>query len=489
MEHGNLWQHVRASIAALITARGANQCAFATSSAAVLPQDHGPDAAGPRILVLTSGLGYGHIRAAEAIRLALLQYAPGATVQVIDWWSLMNAGVAHATREMYLHLVQVHTELYERIYGLGERTWREILSSRKSPPPSVLKLFELLKTLHAAPEFAGPAGGRYVSDRALLSMFCTTSGDKLLLAGGVRAKLALLKWSWARLVRRMEQLLEDFRPDVIVSTQMIPAALVSAVKQSRGWSIPSVAVPTDFGVHDFWMQPGTNLYCLGHETIAELPREMTARQSVFTGFPLMPEFTLPIDPGEARRILGIKHDAPVVLILGGGLGLGVDVVADRLLQAAVPLQLLVLAGRNVRAGLKLKTLATQYPARVKVIEWTDRVDLFVRAADLVVGKPGGLSVAEVLACGRPLLATRSLRGQEGFNVRFLERHQAGLLLSDAQLVTHIEFLMTHPAELAAVQTRAWNLGRRDGAGQIAEQILGLAVREQRGAGHSAWQRG
>ena len=47
------------------------------------------------------------------------------------------------------------------------------------------------------------------------------------------------------------------------------------------------------------------------------------------------------------------------------------------------------------------------------------MDIYLRAADIVVGKPGGISVAEALACGRPLLATRSLGGQEGFNIDFL----------------------------------------------------------------------
>ena len=81
----------------------------------------------------------------------------------------------------------------------------------------------------------------------------------------------------------------------------------------------------------------------------------------------------------------------------------------------------------------------------------------------MLGKPGGLSVAEALACGRPLLATRSLHGQEGFNVRFLEQHRAGCLISDEELVPRIAALLADRAELARIQDRAWALGRRDGA--------------------------
>jgi processive 1,2-diacylglycerol beta-glucosyltransferase len=92
----------------------------------------------------------------------------------------------------------------------------------------------------------------------------------------------------------------------------------------------------------------------------------------------------------------------------------------------------------------------------------------------VVGKPGGMTVAEALACGRPLLATRSLRGQEGFNVGFLERNGVGWLVSEQDLVARVESLLAHPGELARIQERAASLGRRDGAARVAQRVLALA---------------
>jgi UDP-N-acetylglucosamine:LPS N-acetylglucosamine transferase len=109
-----------------------------------------------------------------------------------------------------------------------------------------------------------------------------------------------------------------------------------------------------------------------------------------------------------------------------------------------------------------------------VWDWTGRIETFLRAADIVVGKPGGLTVAEALACGRPLLATRSLRGQEGFNVAFLERHGVGWLVSEEELVPRVESLLADPGDLKRIQEQAWTLGRRDGAPRIADRVLALA---------------
>ena len=104
------------------------------------------------------------------------------------------------------------------------------------------------------------------------------------------------------------------------------------------------------------------------------------------------------------------------------------------------------------------------------------MEVFIRAADLVVGKPGGITLAEVLACGRPLLATRSLGGQEGFNVRFLSEHGVGGLVRDDELFARVQTLVQDREALVQMQRRAWLLGRRDGAERIAVVILELATR-------------
>jgi len=110
-----------------------------------------------------------------------------------------------------------------------------------------------------------------------------------------------------------------------------------------------------------------------------------------------------------------------------------------------------------------------------VCDWTDRMDIYLRAADVVVGKPGGISVAEALACGRPLLATRSLGGQEGFNIAFLQSNDVGGLVADGELLDRLAALLQDTAALQAMQMRAWQLGRRDGAKRVAALAVDLAT--------------
>src|SRR5688500_5404947 len=109
----------------------------------------------PRILILTSSLGSGHARAAQAIERALRRECVNAEVQVLDWWSLINERVARDARAMYLELVQRHPDLYERLYRLADGTWREMLDGPKEVPRDVRELFSIV---HALPIV--PAAGR-----------------------------------------------------------------------------------------------------------------------------------------------------------------------------------------------------------------------------------------------------------------------------------------------------------------------------------------
>lgn len=426
-----------------------------------------------RVLLLTSGLGLGHVRAAQAVAAALQDQAEVATV---DFWSLMNAGAARAIHATYLDLVQNHSDLYERLYHLEAVTWRQVLESRSGPPREVLEVLQLIASVAIKEGASIPRGGRYASDKLLYSLLCTSmpyDGDSLV-GNGVRARLALWKFTWLRLIRRLEPAIRKFDPDVIISTQMIPAAMASYLQQRGKVHASMIGVLTDFGVHDFWKQRGIDRYCVAHRSILEGDESSTSSRAFVTGVPLMPDFAFPLSQAEARRELNLPENAQVVLVLGGGLGISVDTAAMSVLRRPAATHVIVMPGKNNKARATLDRLAAEHPQRLTICDWTDRMDIYLRASDIVVGKPGGITVAEALACGRPLLATRSLGGQEGFNVNFLTRHGVGGLVADGELVNRVDALLGDREVLQNMQRRAWLLGQRDGAARVAELAVDLA---------------
>jgi processive 1,2-diacylglycerol beta-glucosyltransferase len=444
----------------------------------VLGDWDGDDAGRRRILLLTSGLGLGHVRAAQAIEAAL---DGSATVRTLDLWSLMHPGVAQAVHQTYLSLVQNYPQLYERLYTLDEHTWRQILESESGPPPAVLEVLELISRIAADVGVPSARSAKYASDRMLFSLlYSSLPYDANSLAGnGVRARLVVMKWCWMRLIRRLEPAIRRFAPDVIVSTQMIPAAMASYLKQRRKVTAPLIGVMTDFGVHDFWKQRGVDRYCVAHESIlGSVGPQFPHAMEIATGVPLMPDFMRPLSQADARHELQLPQAGPIVLVLGGGLGLSVDAACGALIERKDGPRLIAMPGRNGNARSALDVLARKHPDRLHVCEWTERMDIYLRAADVVVGKPGGISVAEALACGRPLLATRSLGGQEGFNIAFLQSHDVGGLVADRELLDRLAALLQDSEALHAMQMRAWQLGRREGARRVAQLAVDLATSSQ-----------
>ncbi len=446
-----------------------------TASRALRPLYGGEREFAPRVMLLTSGLGQGHTRVAHAIAAGLLRES--IEVETLDLWSLMNPGVVSIVHHTYLRLVQEYPDLYERLYQLDEHTWRQILQSESGPPAAVLEVLELIASIAMDASSPDVRSLRYSSDRFLLALLCTALPyDGASLAGnGVKARLALMKWTWLRLVKRLESVIRSYSPDIIASTQMIPAAMVSSLKERHKFHIPTIGVLTDFGVHDFWIQRGVDRYCVAHDSMsAPFDADRRGEDVIVTGVPLMPAFAEPLSQIEARRQLHLPLAGSIVLVLGGGLGLGVDAVASRLLDPDSSIFVLVMPGRNDEARAALTALAQRYPQRMRVGGWTERMDICIRAADVIVGKPGGVTVAEALACGRPLFATRSLGGQEGFNVNFLERHRVGALVRDHELFDRVQSMLSQADELSASQARAWALGARKGTQYVCDLILDMS---------------
>ncbi len=438
-------------------------------------QGHGAHDVSLRVMLLTSSLGSGHMMASRALDAALQEQNPGMEIETVDFWSLMAPEVADAVRQAYLAILVEEPELYDRVYRLGQDTWLSLFDASEALPPQLEEFIDrfCVRVTQPTGASAGPATGEsYPSDRLLMRYLNASLARRRRHGVAARALLrpVLSHWIWARLSRRLEERVNAFVPHAVIATQMGPAALLAAIRYRRRLRLPLIAVPTDFGLHEFWLQRGVDCFCVAHETVTRpgLPGERLVR---VTGLPLMPGFRhLPVRQA-ARAALGLCLELPVVLVAGGGLGIGVRELSERIVAEVPGVIVIAVNGRKNEppAGEQLWP-----PGRLIQYGWTDRMPMLLCAADLVVGKPGGLTVAESLACGRYLLAINSPGGQEDFNVRFLARHGAGELVSTEDVGVRLRTLLADPDQLAQLQSRASELGRRDGAMQIAALALDAA---------------
>jgi processive 1,2-diacylglycerol beta-glucosyltransferase len=194
----------------------------------------------------------------------------------------------------------------------------------------------------------------------------------------------------------------------------------------------------------------------------------------------MPAFSEPDAPALSRNAcvseLGLDPARPVLLMASGGAGVGdLASMVERVLALGSDgnFQVIAVAGRNVQAHGKLEALARRYPGRVVAIGFTNEMHKMMAAADLVVTKPGGLTVSECLALGKPMLLISPIPGQEEHNAGFLMEEGAGWLAYDAiGLDYKVARLMADPAKLARMAARSRALGKPQAARAVLQHVLG-----------------
>jgi processive 1,2-diacylglycerol beta-glucosyltransferase len=235
---------------------------------------------------------------------------------------------------------------------------------------------------------------------------------------------------------KLAALLERLAPAAVVTVHATPAVAMATLAREGRCVPPHTTVVTDFVAHSQWIAPGIDRYCVaaeevGHELVARgIPRERV----VVTGVPVRAEFAEAPDPRGARRSLGLPADVPVVLAMAGSRGaLGrLPEVADALLAARRPVIGLLVTGHDRRLRAALERRAAGSASRV--FGFVSDVHRLMAAADLVVTKAGGMTLAEAMALEVPLLFYGSLPGQERRNERFasaagvalVARHRADL---------------------------------------------------------------
>lgn len=428
-----------------------------------------------KCLFLTSSPGYGHTRAAEAIDAVLRCRYPGIETQYLNITSLLDPQVSAAIQDGYLRMTAEQPQLYQKLYDLDKNFYRQLAG--KIPADQDLIDFLEEQQRRSFPEvlerrrFSLPSYYKSL-DSALLNTFINSICNRDKIPAGRLLTQGLLGLIYNILASRLKKYINEQAPDFLIATQMYPNALLTRSIQKGLIKQPVIGVLTDYGVHGVWVRNTTSLYCVSHEeAAAELRKQGIAPERIkVTGIPLVPAFSTIPTQSQARAHLDLDA-APTVLITGGQCAIGVvDAVQQLLRDEQHQYQILVTAGGKTADMDALQQLAKEYPNRFRLYGWCKDISYHICAADVVIGKPGGLTLSETLACGRPFIATCSLGGQEAHNVEFLQRKKVGLQASPEQLPQVLGELFSNPELLRNMKRNAFQLGHRDAAMAVVAEL-------------------
>lgn len=251
--------------------------------------------------------------------------------------------------------------------------------------------------------------------------------------------------------RKLTSLLLSQQPDVVVSTHFLISDVVSALKLKGKIRSKLVTVITDYGVHPFWVAAGTDTYCVATDhTKKELLRlRVPERRIRVTGIPVAEQYYRKYKRQELRQRLGLDPDKFTIILITGSFGLGpLEDIVESLKDEC---QILAICSRNKKLLTVLKE--KKYPG-VHAFGFISNLHELMAASDMIVTKPGGMTISELLALEIPPIFISAIPGQETTNAKILMNSGIGSLADNvAQVRRTVLFYKHHPQQLLSIKKR------------------------------------
>jgi 1,2-diacylglycerol 3-beta-galactosyltransferase len=207
---------------------------------------------------------------------------------------------------------------------------------------------------------------------------------------------------------------------------------------------------------------------------------LPAEKLQIIGIPVRPELAKGNeDQAAIRRSLGWREDLFTVLAIGSKRVEHLYDALSVLSHSGFPLQLVIVSGGDEEFYQRCQE--TEWHVETHVYNFVREMGTFMRGADCVLGKAGGLTVSEALACGLPLILVDVIPGQEIGNAEHVVSGNAGVLANEPVEVLEAmaHWLEKDRSHYRQQAQNARRLGRPRAAYDIAEWVWSLAISREK----------
>ncbi len=242
-----------------------------------------------------------------------------------------------------------------------------------------------------------------------------------------RKKRTLFHFMTRKAKPQVLDIMKEYKPDVVFCAHTYAAHIMSEFREKGliGDEVKIFSVVSDYEVSSY-TELTTNIDYLvapGHNVDKEMFRRgFKPEQILYLGIPVQTKFSEFIDKKEARKMLDIDQDKPTIMIMNGEVGFGNPVsIIENLSEIDIDFQVLVVCGRNesLKAELDEKVKNGKFKKSVYPFGFIGNVDVLMSASDLLIGKIGGVAIAEAFNKRILLVASNKLPWQEYDNMVYL----------------------------------------------------------------------
>ncbi len=280
--------------------------------------------------------------------------------------------------------------------------------------------------------------------------------------------------------KKLKALLEGGDYDAIICTHVFSGMMVTELKKTWDMCPPCYFVATDYSCYPYTDCCDMDGYFIPANSVKSEYAEVGVPEErmLATGIPVRQEFYAHCDRTAAREILGLPRDATVVLLMCGSMGVGpirkvAKKVAERLPKNAV---LATFCAKNKRL---YKSMQEIDDPKIRVLGFTREVSTYLDAADMIITKPGGLSITEAANKWVPMVLINSIGGCENANFYFMMNRGYAVGSSRAIDVVELAARLAVDSERRARMVEAMKKDFNCNSGEVIADIVMEAAAKHR----------
>lgn len=321
------------------------------------------------VLILTASTGGGHIRTSNALKKYFIEKEESVNVKVVDTFKYINPLLDKTVTNGYLYLAKKTPKLYGKLYRLS-------------------------------------------NDKTRVNNYVNKMNNIF--------------------ARKLLPLIREFNPEIILTTHPFSTEMIAYLKEKGKIDIPLVCVMTDYGAHSAWIMDKVSAYVVSNDDmIEEMVKLGVDREKIHSfGIPIDNDFYDKENVDEYMNDVNYNHHKKIILMMAGSFGVKniLNIYKD-IIDINYDFELIIITGKNKKLYEKFEEIIDQSKKDTKLIYFTDEIVKYMKCADMIITKPGGLTVTEALACNTPLVIFDAIPGQEEENADFLVKNNMAVRIS------------------------------------------------------------
>lgn len=233
-------------------------------------------------------------------------------------------------------------------------------------------------------------------------------------------------------LKHFKNVIEEFKPDIIVCTHLYASAVISYMKTNEILSkeIITSTILFDFTLAPYWEYSKNVDYIFQpfENTTRDLKNKGFSDNQIITlGMPVRKEFCLAYDTNQYKDKLNLTSKFTIMLQAGGG-GIGKnEELVKKLYYNLKDINIICVNGSNKKSFANIEKFISKTEAKnIYNLGFVNNLYDYMKASDLILTKGGGNGISEILALKKPFVIRENMIINEKINCEFLVKEGVAL---------------------------------------------------------------